>query len=145
MTDKPEKVADIMTREVVTVREEENLKHVMDGLDRFGFRHLPVVDDGKLVGVVTQRDLLMAQVSSLVPGTARDAMESQIEENAFIASIMSRDVSSVTPDTSIVEAARKMRDHKFGCLPVVEGDNMKLVGIVTEADFLSLAIILLES
>jgi CBS domain-containing membrane protein len=142
MADKPEKVGDIMTREVVTVREEENLKKVMEGLDRFGFRHLPVVDGDKLVGLVTQRDLLMAQVSSLVPGTARDTMESQLEENAFIASVMSRDISTVTPETPIAEAARTMRDHKYGCLPVVDGDE--LVGIVTEADFLSLAIMLLE-
>ncbi len=143
MADKPQKVADIMTREVVTVREEENLVKVLEGLDRYGFRHLPVVDGKKLVGLVTHRDMLKASISSLVPSGTRDAMEAQLEENAFVAKIMSRDVDTVTPDTPIAEAARRMRDHKFGCLPVVD-ENEELVGILTEADFLSLAILLLE-
>ena len=55
---------------------------------------------------------------------------------------MQRDVDTVTPDTTLAEAARRMRDHKRGCLPVVEEDN-KLVGIITETDFLDLAILLL--
>ncbi len=142
MADKPEKVADIMTREVVTVHEEDNLKQILEGLDRFGFRHLPVVDADVLVGLVSQRDLLKAQMSTLVPGSTRDAVESQLEENVFIASLMERDVRTVTPETPLIEAATRMRDHKFGCLPVVEDDG-KLVGIITEADFLSVAITLL--
>jgi len=135
----------MMTREVVTLREEENLKQVMTGLERFGFRHLPVVDGEQLVGLVTQRDMLKASVSSLLPGAMNESLEAQLEENVFIATIMARDVDTVTPETPIVEAARRMRDHKYGCLPVVDGDSKKLVGIITEADFLELAITLLEA
>jgi CBS domain-containing protein len=143
MAQHPKTVGDMMTREVVTLREEQNLGQVMAGLERFGFRHLPVVDGDKLVGLVTQRDLLSASVSSL-RGSAPRALDASLQENVFIATIMNRDIDTVTPDTPIVEAARRMRDHKFGCLPVVNGPDRKLVGIITESDFLDLAINLLE-
>ncbi|MBW2464579.1 MAG: CBS domain-containing protein [Deltaproteobacteria bacterium] len=142
MADTPRLVRDIMSRELVTLREEEHLELLADGLERFGFRHLPVVDGDKLIGLVTQRDLLKASMSSISPSATRDAFEAKLEENVFVAQLMQRDVDTVTPDTTLVEAARRMRDQKRGCLPVVEDDN-KLVGIITETDFLDLAIQLL--
>ncbi len=140
MSGKPKTVADIMTREVITLFEEENLELLLEGMERYGLRHLPVVDDGKLVGLVTHRDLLRAAVSHLEPGAAE--REAAYEGRHFVADLMTRDVQTVRPDTSIAEAARLLREHKFGCLPVTEEDGT-LVGIVTEADFVSLAASLL--
>lgn len=143
MAEKPKLVRDIMSRELVTLREEENLELLSTGLERFGFRHLPVVDGDKLIGLVTQRDLLKASMSTMNPSATRDAFEAKLEQNIFVAALMQRHVDTVGPDTPLAEAARRMRDHKRGCLPVVEADQT-LVGIITETDFLDLAIQLLE-
>lgn len=139
--DKPKVVADIMTRELITLYEEENLELLLEGMERYGLRHLPVVDGKKLVGLVTHRDLLRAAVSNLEPGAGqRDATTNN---RLFVADIMTRDVETVRPDSSIAVAARLLREHRFGCLPVTEADGT-LVGIVTEADFVDVAARLLE-
>ena len=142
MTDKPVLVSDIMTRDVVTLYEEENLERLQEGMDRFGFRHLPVVDGDKLVGLVTHRDLLRAAVSILEPGRA--TREQVYESGVFVAQIMTRNPATVRPDAPLAEAAKLLRDNKFGCLPVTEADG-KLVGIITEADFVALVLHLLEA
>lgn len=142
MTDKPQLVSDLMTRDVVTLFEEENLEQLQEGMERFGFRHLPVVDGKKLVGLVTHRDLLRAAVSILDP--AGRAREQAFEQGVFVAQIMTRNPATVRPDTPLAEAARTMRQGKFGCLPVTDEDN-DLVGIITEADFVDLALRLLEA
>lgn len=142
MADKPIQVSDIMTRDVVTLYEEENLENLQEGMDRFGFRHLPVVDGDKLVGLVSHRDLLGAAVSILDP--ARETREQNYERGVFVAQIMTRNPATVRPDAPLAEAAKLLRDNKFGCLPVTEAEG-KLVGIITEADFVNLVISLLEA
>jgi len=141
MSDSPTVVADIMTREVVTLFEEENLELLEEGMERYRFRHLPVVDDGKVVGLVTQLDILRALASSLDPAGA--AHSASIKSKFFVADIMTRDVVMVRPQTPLVEAARLMHDKKLGCLPVTEPDGA-LVGIVTTGDLLKLLMALLE-
>lgn len=135
MSDTPKLVSDLMTREVVTVFEEENLANLLAGMEQLGFHHLPVVDDKTLVGLVTRTDLLAASVSRLMPG-ARDA-EQNLEENVFIAHIMERNVTTATPEMTVGAAARLMRDKKRSCLPVVNVAG-ELVGIVTASDFVAL-------
>ena len=86
--------------------------------------HLPVIDEtGRVVGVVSDRDLLRM---------SRD-------DELRVADVMTRDVWTVAMDTLASEAGAVMRDQRFGCLPVVDGDGV-LVGIVTEHDFLSFAV-----
>ena len=66
-------VADVMTRSVVTLFEEDDLDHIDEAMDKFRFRHVPVVDDGKLVGLLTKSDLTRIASSPLDPtGAARD-------------------------------------------------------------------------
>lgn len=137
----PVVVRDIMTRKVLCMLEEENLERVDKGMQRFKFRHLPVIDGGKLVGIVSQRDYLRASVSDLDPDYA--LKEDNLKRNIFVAEIMTRDVVSVRPETPLVEAAAILRKHHFGCLPVTEADGT-LVGIVTDYDFVGLSIALLE-
>lgn len=134
-------VRDIMTPKVLCMLEEENLERIETGMQRFKFRHLPVIDGGKLVGLVSQRDYLRASVSALDPDYA--LKHSNLERNIFVAEIMTRDVVSVRPDTPLVEAAAILRQHKFGCLPVTEADGT-VVGIVTDYDFVGLSIALME-
>ncbi len=118
-------VGDFMTRELVTLQESDDLALAEQMLKLGSIRHLPVVRSGKLVGLVTQRDLLRAAASH--PPKRTSAAE-----------VMVRSPTSVRPATSLVQAARVMLEHKFGCLPICEEDGT-LVGIITEADFVRFA------
>jgi CBS domain-containing protein len=129
-----------MTKEVVTIYEEENLENLLRGMEQLGFHHLPVVDENRLVGLITRTDLLAASVSRLMPGALE--AEHALEENVFVAQIMQRDVPTAPPDMPLAEAARLMREKKLTCLPVVSLDD-ELVGIVTASDFVRLAELLL--
>ncbi|XXF76540.1 CBS domain-containing protein [Myxococcaceae bacterium GXIMD 01537] len=122
-------VEDLMTRDVLTLAEDENLAVGDDLLKLHHIRHLPVVRDGKLVGLVSHRDLIRA--------LARQA-GSRSRNPVWARDVMSRDVDTVTPRTSVREVVDLLLDHKYGCLPVVDGDR-KLVGIITESDLVRLA------
>lgn len=139
---KPSLVRDIMTREVVTLYEEDNLLGVEEGMRHFRFRHLPVVDDGKLVGLITQRDLLRVAASITEPGG--EVKSHNIKERLFARDVMARDLVSVREDTPLSDAGLLMWNNKLGCLPVVD-DAGVLQGIITEADFVKLALRLLEA
>src|SRR2546430_309837 len=112
---------DLMTREVQTLHEEDNLLDVARRMDTFRFRHLPVEDEGKLVGLVTDRDILRLAGSALDSSVVAHVKETQLEEKTFVADVMTRDVQTISPLTPIAEAARMMLDAKIGCLPVVDG------------------------
>jgi CBS domain-containing protein len=139
---RPRTVSDIMTRSVVTLFETDRLDIIETGLQQYRFRHLPVVNErGKLIGLVTQRDLLRAAPSSLEPEL--QARQQALWSRFRVADIMIREVLTAPPDLPLHDAGAIMRDRKLGCLPVTEPDG-KLVGVVTEADFLNLAVTLLD-
>jgi CBS domain-containing membrane protein len=128
-------VADIMTRAVYTLTPTQSLPlaESMMGLHRV--RHVPVVDAaGHLVGLVTHRDLLSAKISVLAPLSEDE--RSSLQLGVPVSRVMQTQVWTIAPDALAISAARIMREHQFGCLPVV--DRGKLVGIVTEADLLAL-------
>ena len=135
------KARDLMTEKVVTLKVNEDI-NLAENVMRLGrIRHLPVVNDkGHLVGLVTHRDLLKAQVSTLAD--LSDDERSSISRAVPAEKIMTRDVLTVTPDAPVLDVARAMREHKFGCIPVVQGEQ--LAGIITEADFMDLVIRALE-
>ncbi|WP_375752772.1 CBS domain-containing protein [Vibrio sp. HN007] len=133
------KVEDMMTRNPHTLLRSNSLadaKHLMEEHD---IRHVPVVDtDHHLLGVVTQRDVLSAQESSLqkIPEEKSHTLTTPLD----IA--MRKNVMTVDPNAGLKESATYMQKHKVGCLPVV--DNGLLVGIITDSDFVTIAIHLLE-
>lgn len=127
-------VGDLMTRDVVTLQETDGLLQGDDLMKQHHIRHLPVVRDGRLVGLVSHRDLIRA--------LGRHPASSP--QPVSLADIMTRGLETVTPQMPARDAIHKLLDHQFGCLPVVDGDA-KLVGIVTEADFMRLASRLLEA
>jgi nucleotide-binding universal stress UspA family protein/CBS domain-containing protein len=115
-----DKVAAWMTRNPVVSGPQEKLSVIHDKMTEGGFRAVPVVKEGKTVGIVTDRDIRM-HVGYLEHTEAEKAM--------------SEALITVTPETSVREAARLMRERKIGALPVIEGDT--LVGLVTTTDVLT--------
>jgi CBS domain-containing protein len=134
------KVQDLMSTELVTLTEDETLAHAERCMDRGRIRHLPVVRNGKLVGLVTHRDLLAASFS-LFADVDRDEQR-RVFATIPVKELMHRDVVTVSPDLLVSEAARILLKNKFGCLPVVADDDT-LLGLITEADFLRLTVRLL--
>ena len=133
-------VGDLMTTEVVTLTEDETLAHAQRCMARGRIRHLPVVRDGRLTGLITHRDLLAASFSIFAEVESNE--QRRIFATVPVVELMHRDVVTVTPNLGVSQAARILLDNKYGCLPVVDDEN-RLLGIVTEADFLRLTVHLL--
>ena len=137
----PDTVAQVMTKDVVTVTEDQDLRELDTAMRLLRFRHMPVVDGDKLVGIVSQRDVLRVTASSLMPNAHQ---QTQLLERRFhVRDLMTTRVRTVSPGSALVDVARIMQREKVGCLPVVDGRNV-LVGIVTESDFVALAVQLLD-
>jgi CBS domain-containing protein len=127
-----ERVRDLMTTEVASVRRNDQLSVADDVMSLGRIRHMPVLDDGgELAGILSQRDLLHGALSKMLGygSVARGKLMASLP----VKDVMTPDPVTTTPETPLAEAACIMRDRKLGCLPVVEGG--KLVGILTEGDF----------
>jgi len=134
-------VGDLMTREVVTLAEDDTLADARTCMERGRIRHLPVVRGQKLVGLVTHRDLLSASFSVFAEVSAQE--ERRLFRQIPVRELM-HDAYAVPPTMRVPEAARVMLEKQYGCLPVVDGDG-NLLGIITDADFLRLAVRMLEA
>lgn len=132
--------ADIMSGAVITISPDSSIGVAIALMREGGFRRLPVVDEGRLVGIVTDRDLRQATNSPLV---LRERWYSDFLLEAIkVKSCMTPDPVTITPDTPVLEAVRLLRQHKIGGLPVVE--EGAVVGIITTTDILDYAIVLLD-
>ena len=136
-------VADIMTRNVVVLSEEDNLGLIEAGMERYHFRHIPVVDGDRVVGILSDRDLARLSASPLEHRRDLGEHDKVVKARTFVAEVMHRDVLTITPDTRILAAARLVLGSKIGALPVVTASG-SLVGIVTTHDLLRAAIEALE-
>jgi CBS domain-containing protein len=108
----------------------------MEALD---IRHIPIVDaERHLLGIVSQRDVLAAQESILqkIPSVQSYTLSTPLSE------VMRTNIMTAEPRAGLKESALYMQKHKVGCLPVV--DDKQLVGIITDSDFVAIAINLLE-
>jgi CBS domain-containing membrane protein len=124
-----------MTEDVTTLKQNEKLTLAEDVMHLGRVRHLPVLDDdtGEVIGIVTDRDLFRGALLKAL-GYGRRARR-KLADTLLVKEVMTTDVITTTPDTPIAEAAHVLRHHKIGCLPVV--DNGRLIGILTEGDFVS--------
>ncbi|NNL95220.1 MAG: CBS domain-containing protein [Xanthomonadales bacterium] len=128
----------IMTTDVVSVSPSDPVAKARLLMKDHRIRHLPVVSDsGELIGLVTQTDLFAAQDSFL-----REKDDRLPVRDFPVEDIMVTGIATVEKKASLRQAALFLEKHRFGCLPVVE--NGKLVGIVTDSDFVGVAINLLE-
>jgi len=133
------KIEEMMTRHPHTLLRSHNLADAKSMMEALDIRHVPIVDANKhLLGVVSQRDVLAAQESSLqkIPENQSFTLNTPLYE------VMKTGIMTVSPQAGLKESALYMQKHKVGCLPVVEKGH--LVGIITDSDFVAIAINLLE-
>jgi acetoin utilization protein AcuB len=121
-----------MTKDPVTAAPGMSIKAAWRLLQERRIRHLPVVDAGKLVGIVTDRDLRRVLPS---PATSLEVHElNYLLDKMTLGEVMTKDIITTTPFSRIPDAARTMLRNRIGALPVVEGG--KLVGILSQTDVL---------
>lgn len=129
-------VADIMSHNPVTVTPRNAIRTAINLMREGGYRRLPVLDRGRLVGIITDRDLRRAANSPFV--VREQWYDNFILDHIEVGSCMTPNPLTIAPNAPIAEAARMMRNHKIGGLPVVsEG---QLLGIITETDLLDFLI-----
>jgi len=124
------RIRDMMTRNPITVDSETLVIDAQKIMKENNIRRLPVVDKGKLSGIITKHDLLEASPS---PATSLSVHElNYLLSKMKVKEIMKKNPVTLTPDTPFEEALKIGQDQKIGSFPVVE--NGKLVGIATESD-----------
>jgi acetoin utilization protein AcuB len=128
------RVRERMTRPVVTVHSDALVSGAVELMRSRRIRHLPVVDrDGRLVGIVTDRDLRQVVFDPAVQARLQRATDAL--RGLTVREVMTWGAVTVSPATTIRDAARLMHERKVGALPVVDGD--RVVGMLTERDVLA--------
>jgi len=126
------KVRDLMTARVTTLGRNDRLDVADEILAIRRIRHLPIVEEGAVVGIVSQRDLFRSGWASAL-GIGTNTRKNLLK-GLMVKEVMSEPVITVDPEATVAHAARLMFENKIGCLPVVsEG---RLQGLLTETDVL---------
>jgi CBS domain-containing protein len=125
-------VREIMMGSPVTLRPTDTLDLANDIISLGRIRHIPVVESGQLVGLLSERDLIGAAATEIFG--LRQKRKSALLKTVLIKDVMKKKVITIKPDTSIKDAAHLMADKKIGCVPVVESET--LVGLLTTTDIL---------
>ena len=123
-------VGDYMTPNPITISKKTGIFEALQIMKNYKIRQLPVVSEGKLAGLVTEKDLLTVSPSTTTSLSVHEL--SYLLAKMTVAEVMVKNPLTATPKTTIDEAAMIMREHKVNSLPVVDGD--KLVGIITVTD-----------
>ena len=122
-------VSEIMSTDLITLEQTETVSKAAETMTEHNIRHIPIVgSQNQVIGIISQRDVLKAGVLS---GSDRP-----------ISDIMTTEILSTHPKNSLRAAGLTLQKHKYGCLPVI--DNDALVGIITDSDFVGVAINLIE-
>jgi acetoin utilization protein AcuB len=128
------RVEDIMTKKVFTVEQHDLIDRVFFLIHYEKIRHLPVVEKGKVIGIVSDRDLYKV----LGPKNNSNVVEGRSELHVIpkkVQNIMHRGVITIAPDAYVSEAAATMANNRIGALPVIDKDH-KLLGIISATDIL---------
>ncbi len=126
------RVRDYMTAEPQSLGAEHSLLDAVLIMRRAGFRHIPIMEDGRLVGMLSERDVARAAPSLLLPLPPDDY--NRVFEDTQVRKVMTKNLVTIAPDAPLSEAVDLLRSHRLGCLPVLEDGT--LVGIITVADML---------
>lgn len=128
-------IEDIMTSRLYTLKASNTIQQANDLMKAQAIRHVPIVNDfGRLLGLVTQRDIMAA--------TSPLGIRNVEELSATLTYVMNRQLITIRRDASLVHAAKVLKDNRIGCLPVLEEE--RLVGIITDSDYVAIAVHLLE-
>lgn len=130
-------VSELMEREVVTLQREDRLDLAGDVMRLGRIRHMPVLQGSQLVGIVSNRDLLAASLSSAFE--IEQSNRREFQRSVEVKEVMTQDVDTVGPDDRADEAGRRMLRRQIGCLPVVDARG-HLLGLLTESDLLAAAL-----
>lgn len=134
------KVKDIYTKGAITVSPKAPIAEARRLMEEHKIRRLPVVEGDRVVGIVTQLDLLRAAPSV---ATSLSIWEiNYLLDKVRVEEIMTRDVVTVTPETDVAKVATVMKDRKIGGLPVVQ--DGRIVGVITESDIFRALVRLLQ-
>ena len=125
-------VKDVMKTQLVTLNADSKLGFANDIMYLGRIRHLPVMKGETVVGILTQRDLYRASLTSILTNWKENK---EFLDSVKVSEVMTKNVITVAPDATIEEAAQIMIDKKVGGLPVVKEKNT-LVGLITETDVL---------
>ena len=131
-------VNEVMSENVITLKASDTISAARTLMEEEDIRHIPIVDDNNFpIGIITQRDIFRARDSEL------NSNEHIIDDDTVVLEqIMSRQISYVLKTDPLRIAGLKLQKNKYGCLPVMDQD--KLVGIITDFDFVGVAINLIE-
>lgn len=119
-----------MATDIIAADPHTRLHDALRTMNNHQIRSLPVVEDGRLAGIVTKRDLLRADVTTVM----KDIWDQyRIVGNLPLANIMTREVITIRPQADMVQAAQRLLENKITCLPVLDEDE-KMIGILTSSD-----------
>jgi len=121
-----------MTAEPQTLGADHSLLDAVLIMRRAGFRHIPILEDGRVVGVLSERDVARAAPTLLLPLLPDDY--NRLFEDTRVSKVMTRNPVIAAPEMPLAEAAGLLRSKRLGCLPVVASGT--LVGIITVSDML---------
>jgi acetoin utilization protein AcuB len=126
------RVKDLMNSAPQVVSAHDQLHTALTKMNQAGYRHLPVIDDDKLVGIITDRDLRLAVNSPVV--NEENVKRETVLDRVRVDQCMTPDPQCVSSNTPLHEVADLLSLNKFGAMPVV--DEGKLVGMISYIDFL---------
>lgn len=126
------RVRDCMSVDPATVGPKDSLQKVMSLLRRRDIRSVPVVENGRLIGIVTDRDV--RQVAPAYPLFRDEDEIHRYTENLTVTAAMTADPMTIAPDAPLVEAAKVLETYRISSMPVV--DDRRLVGMLTVTDVL---------
>ncbi|MFQ5501487.1 MAG: CBS domain-containing protein [Phycisphaerae bacterium] len=129
-----QKVTDHMSRPVVTLLPGDGFRHAVRTMQARGHRHIPIVEDNRLVGIVSDRDMRRALLTREIESEDVAAQGLKSHNDIAMRDIMTNEVVTINPPATLAEVADTLVTHKFGALPVTS--QGELVGIITEADLL---------
>ncbi len=125
---------ELMTANPATVTPQANIAEAWDLMREFDVRHLPVVEGGALVGMLSDRDIGTLEVTRLLTDEGADALRRRL--TLPVVQIMSTDIVAVEPDAEMDELISLLVEHKVGAIPVVLAGTRQIIGIVSYIDVL---------
>ena len=125
---------DVMTPNPVAVTPRASVAEVWDLMRELEIRHVPVVEGGALVGMLSDRDLAQVDIARLLTVEGAEALRHQL--GTPVVKVMSSDVIFVTAESDLSEVVELLVEHKVGAVPVVRSETRELVGIVSYVDVL---------